>query len=281
MLDSFRGWVLSVLRVPAEPQAPTGAPGSLRVFRAARGYLWICLLRWGWRQAATLAGLAFAIVFFHRMGQGQVRSPDLPLGGWLPWVQGFEVLGLLLFLLQLPFTLLLTLLDYEQRWYLVTDRSLRIRTGIWTVEEMTMTYANVQELTVHQGPVQRLLGIADLKVRSAGGGTVQQEGHSVRETHAGYFHGVDNAEEIRDLILAHLRGLRDAGLGDPDEVRGPGNASGVGGAAMTASTGMDHPGILEAAQSVLLEARALRQCLDASTGAGEERGRSSTPSAEA
>jgi hypothetical protein len=35
--------------------------------------------------------------------------------------------------------------------------------------------------------------------------------------HIGYFRGVDNADEIRDLILAQMRGMRDSGLGDPDE----------------------------------------------------------------
>jgi hypothetical protein len=35
--------------------------------------------------------------------------------------------------------------------------------------------------------------------------------------HEGYLRGVDNAEEIRDLILGHLRRLRDTGIGDPDD----------------------------------------------------------------
>ena len=37
--------------------------------------------------------------------------------------------------------------------------------------------------------------------------------------HTGFFHGVDNAEEIRDLILNRLRRFRETGLGDPDEAR--------------------------------------------------------------
>ncbi len=35
--------------------------------------------------------------------------------------------------------------------------------------------------------------------------------------HLGYSRGVANAAEIRDTILAHLKRLRSAGLGDPDE----------------------------------------------------------------
>ena len=33
----------------------------------------------------------------------------------------------------------------------------------------------------------------------------------------GYFRGVDNGEEIRDLMLERLRVLRSAGLGDLDD----------------------------------------------------------------
>jgi hypothetical protein len=48
------------------------------------------------------------------------------------------------------------------------------------------------------------------------------------------FRGVDNPEEIRDLISQRLRRLRDAGLGDLDDVQtakgGPGNATAFRGA---------------------------------------------------
>ncbi len=101
-------------------------------------------------------------------------------------------------------------LDYELRWYVVTDRSLRIRTGIWKVQELTMSFANLQQVMLSQGPVQRFLGIADVLVQSAGGGG-SEHGHQTRESslHAGYFHGVDNAAEVRDLILARLRHFRE------------------------------------------------------------------------
>jgi len=32
-----------------------------------------------------------------------------------------------------------------------------------------------------------------------------------------YFHGVDNAEEIKELIQERMRRFSDAGLGDPDD----------------------------------------------------------------
>ena len=111
-------------------------------------------------------------------------------------------------------------LDYEMRWYLVTDRSLRIRSGLWNVEEMTMSFANLQQVMVTQGPLQRLLGIADVRVQSAGGGGGTSDKQQARgdNMHTGVFHGVEHAIEVRDLVLNRLRHFRETGLGDPDEV---------------------------------------------------------------
>jgi membrane protein YdbS with pleckstrin-like domain len=137
-------------------------------------------------------------------------------------ITAIELIGALTFLVQLPFSLAAARLDYEMRWYIVTDRSLRIREGIMRVREMTLTFANVQNITVRQGPLQRLLGIADVVVRTAGGGG-SSEGHGESSgtagasMHVGKLRAVDNAVEVRDLILERLRRWRDSGLGDPDD----------------------------------------------------------------
>lgn len=131
----------------------------------------------------------------------------------------FEIGGVLLYLVQLPVTFLLTRLDYALRWYMVTDRSLRIRHGIWTISESTMSFANIQQVVVSQGPLQRLLGLSDVKVQSAGGGGGEEGTSHDRENdmHLGLFHSVTNPAEIRDLILERLRRYRESGLGDPEE----------------------------------------------------------------
>ena len=72
--------------------------------------------------------------------------------------------------------------------------------------------------------------------------------------HIGYFRGVDNAEEIRDLILGRMRGLKDSGLGDPDEPE-------------AAPPPIGSPGHVDdlaaAARELLAEARALRAAMGA------------------
>lgn len=173
-----------------------------------------------------------------------------------PWsmdvVAVIELLTIAGFLVQLPFTFAAVRLDWELRWYIVTDRSLRIRAGIWSLQESTMSFANLQQVEVSQGPLQRLLGIADVRVQSAGGGGVTEHGkHEGESLHTGIFHGVDNAQEIRDLVLERLRQFRHAGLGDPDEA----HATPAPTAPIPEATAGD---ALAAAREVLAEARALR-----------------------
>ncbi|MCF7687091.1 MAG: PH domain-containing protein [Cephaloticoccus sp.] len=147
------------------------------------------------------------------------------LAAWPDWtttmILWVEYGAIVLFILQLPVTLVAARLEYEQHWYIVTDRSLRIRTGLFSLQEATMSFANLQQVEVKQGPLQRLLGIADVRVQSAGGGSTGGNGHhkggADHSMHSGVFHGVDNPDEIRDLILTRLRLFRAAGLGDPDD----------------------------------------------------------------
>jgi membrane protein YdbS with pleckstrin-like domain len=169
----------------------------------------------------------------------------------MPLVEIAELLGIIGFILQLPVTFAAVRLDWELRWYIVTDRSLRIRAGLWSLQESTMSFANLQQVEVTQGPIQRLLGIADVRVQSAGGGGGVAKGHEHHDSlHTGVFHGVDNAPEIRDLILERLRHFRQAGLGDPDDHHQSAEAE-----PRPVGTGDS----LAAARELLEEARAMRR----------------------
>jgi len=240
------------LKVPPEPEPPLGSPGSVRVFNAAPGYYHYRLVLWGIKQLGTAIGLIVGLAFL----AGGVEFAAIPIGREVAML--LEAVGIGLFLVQLPLSFLMVRLDYRYRWYMITDTSLRIREGLLSVRERTMTFANIQNLSLKQGPVQRLFGISDLQVRTAGGGS-ESVGESKKEMaeamnmHIGYFRGVDNAEEIRDLILGRMRGMRDSGLGDPDEP-------------LTAPVPVEPAGesgdLVAAARDLLAEARALRGVLE-------------------
>jgi len=252
--DPSRG-LLRLLRVPPEPHLPAGEPGSARVFRAAPNYWRLKMLQWGARQALTVFGFVFLMTFLFAAPESVVindkgKQRSVPLANVIAVARGLEVAAVVLWLAQLPVTFALIRLDYELRWYVVTDRAARLREGVLTLTEMTFTLQNVQDIRIRQGPLQRLLGLADVELRTAGGSEASpgQPGHgssTSRNLHLARFRGVDNAEMIRDLVLERMKRARDAGLGDPDDAAGAPEVSG--------------PSALErAAQELLAESAALR-----------------------
>ncbi len=234
------GWVrsllLSVMMVPPEPHPPEGSASSVRIFRAGRNYYRFRILCWAasslW-SAFVLTVIAFGI---------ERASRKFPPWGVSLW-HGLAVAGLLFFLASVLWALVQQQLNYDLRWYIVTDRSLRVRHGIISTHELTTTFANIQEIRVSAGPLQKLLGLADLEIQSAGGGGGGGP-HGQSGGHLARFSGLDNANEIRDYLVNSLRQYRDSGLGEADHTPSPQSSS-----------------ALAAAQLVLAEARALRAAL--------------------
>lgn len=217
-MSGWREPVLRLMKVPPEPSPPPGAPP--RVFRAAKNFFTLKVIAWiiGNLIMATVV-IWLAILLLYVMPADTPPSARLTVG---------IVFGLASAILLIRLTLgyAVMRLDYELRWYMISDRAIRIREGILTVREKTIALANIQNTAVNQGPLQRLLGIADIEVTTAGGGgsQVQQKGKGAQigeAMHVGHFRGVDNAQEIRNLILERVRLHRDAGLGDADEHHDP------------------------------------------------------------
>jgi hypothetical protein len=228
-------WLLHLLRVPPEPHLPAGEPGSARVFRAAPNYWRLKLLQWTAKQAVTVFGFVFLMTFLQAVPDSVLindegRARRVPVTRAIAIARGLEVFAVALWLAQLPLTFAVNRLDYELRWYVVTDRAARLREGVLTLTEMTFTLQNVQDIRIRQGPLQRLLGLADVELRTAGGSEASpgHQGHgssTSRNLHLARFRGVDNAEMIRDLVLERMKRARDAGLGDPDDAAGPPDAA--------------------------------------------------------
>jgi membrane protein YdbS with pleckstrin-like domain len=236
MYAPLRQLVLRVLRAPGEaPEAPAGSHASVQVFRASPRYLRYRLLVWAIASSVVAVALAIAIAAT-AIAQEWLALALVALGGMLAACAIF-------------LTYFVVRIEYEVRYYVVTDRSLRVREGAWTVREMTLTYANVQNLRVTQGPLQRLFGFSNLRVDTAGGGGVQSAKHSGGgRGHSVTVAGVENAVELRDLVLAHLRARgAGTGLGDPDDER----------AAAARGQPFGGPRVAEALRAIAAEARAL------------------------
>ena len=215
MYNAFRNWTERVLRIPADPDPPPGDEGSTQLFRAAPNYYRYLLVQWVLRTV-----IAVAVVVPMEIVP-MITSLNRAVDRAIPQAFIFRapVLIIAVVVMQRLFALALVRLDFEKRWYLVSNRSLRVREGVVKLREMTITFANIQNISISQGPIQRLLGLADLRVDTAGGGSQKKEKEGEENLHGVRFRGVNNAAEIRELINSRLRELKDTGLGDQDDAR--------------------------------------------------------------
>lgn len=201
----FKDLALALMKAPTKsPDPPAGSEGEVQVFRASRNYLtYRLLVFWFIISLNWLVPWAILIAWLF--------EPDEP------YVIILAVLYALVLLMIQICVYFAIRIDYDMRYYIVTDRSLRIREGAFIVKEKTISFANVQNLRVTQGPIMRLFRIWHLNVDTAGGGSAQGE-HGERVPHRVKMAGIENAPEVRDLIRSRMRQFATStGLGDLDD----------------------------------------------------------------
>lgn len=212
----YRGvWSIVVgwFRVPGGPPRPPARAGDVvEVFHPAPGYLrYLKFLFW-----LGLFALDICIIV-----------PWLILCFVMPWIGALIAIPVLAAAFVPDIIAYLALhLRVDTMWYGLTDRSLFIRRGIWIIHETTITYENIQNATVRQGPLQRYFGISTLEVRTAGGGTPGPHGGARPGGHIGLLEGIADAARLRDLIMDRARRSKSAGLGDEREAQA--HATGAG-----------------------------------------------------
>jgi membrane protein YdbS with pleckstrin-like domain len=241
----LKALVLRCLRLPERPpDPPAGGYRVLQVFRASPRWLRYRFVLWWIAAGMTMFGLSVGIV-------GTLIAHKPIISAVLLLVMCVEIAVLV-------FSWFCVRIEYDLRTYVVTDRSLRVREGAWVFKEMTLTYANVQNVQVLQGPLQRMFGIQDLRVDTAGGGGgMKHEGHGATG-HNVTLAGLENAHEVRDLILSYVKVAgRGSGLGDLDD---PEHARPITGVALPASSS-----VIEALRAVRASAQALRQSAERRT----------------
>ena len=241
--------LLRLLRIPGEPQAPPGSHASVKAFRASPKFLQYLIATWMVNQIFAALGLVFTLIGVPILAQFDIEIPVLTNISQQSWFRTIEYFAVFGFFVQLFFGLFLIRLRYEQRWYLVSRSALRIREGLFFISEQTLTIANIQNMKVTQGPIQRIFGISDLSVETAGGGDALEE--ATEGLHQGVLRGLENAREVRDQLRDAIAQFRDSGLGDPDE---PAQRKD------TAPT-VDEQNTVAAAERALFASRQLREVL--------------------
>jgi len=188
-------------RVPQAPPTLPAAPGEApRSVRPSEGWLRMRKFQF-WLALTIIDGLLLAVwlVLFW-----QARTVALWLAApWLVLIVAPDVVAYVAIHLR-----------YDTTWYVLGERSVRIRRGVWRIEEKTFTYENVQNVEIHQGPVQRYFGVSNLVIQTAGGGGGGTPHTAGASAHTGLIEGVHDAQEIRESIMRRVRVARGAGLGD-------------------------------------------------------------------
>jgi len=226
------GVLVRALRVPDEPPTLPVRDGDTSMqFQPAPGFLEYMKF-WFW--------VAFIVI-------------DLAIAGvWVVIVTnntsaGLALLPVAVFLAFAPDIVAYIAIHvrYDTTWYVMTGRSLRIRRGVWRIHETTVTFENVQNVRVTQGPLQRAFGIANVIVETAGSGAGEGAAAAQTVKNMAVIEGVNDAAAIREQIMSRVRASRSAGLGDEA------SDSGAGAPAWT-------PAHLEVLRAIRDEARALR-----------------------
>ena len=200
MSGVLQGLVLRLLDVDTHaPPLPAG--GSPRVFRASRDFLRYSIVKWLLGHVVGVTALTIAVV---------TSCIDLNAQGHTTLARVIPGLVLVMVVVVALVSYAIVQLDYQLRWYVVTDRSIRIREGALVQREMTLTLANVQNLRLSQGPLQKLFGIADVVVETAGGTSSLDTGGTAA------LRGVRDAAALREELHALAERHRGTGLGDVD-----------------------------------------------------------------
>ncbi len=190
------------LKVPEEPPQIRGADDeNIVAFRPSEGFLRYMKFFF-WIGLVLFDGILFLI--------------------WLAFLFAQPILGIIIAPIVFAVMIIPDIvayiaihLRYDTTWYVLSDRSMRLRRGIWFIHETTITYDNIQNVSIRQGPLQRHFGFANVLVETAGGGSKGGSGEEAGGlSHAGLVEGVSNHDEIRNQILAKWKQSRSAGLGD-------------------------------------------------------------------
>lgn len=202
MYRGIWGVLVRWFRVPSKPPTLPDSTGAARAFQPSESFL---------RYLQTIFWVVMLLIDGAILLVWLSIAANSPRTAWI-----LAVPFLILAIIPDIIAYIAIHLRYDTTWYVMSDRSVRIRRGIWTISEVTVTYDNVQNVAITQGPLQRWFGFSNLEIETAGGGGGGAKGKAGAhpDAHSARIEGIENAQAIRDLIMERVRLSRSAGLGD-------------------------------------------------------------------
>jgi membrane protein YdbS with pleckstrin-like domain len=89
--------------------------------------------------------------------------------------------------------------------YVLEDDKITVTKGVWWKTNSFVPYNRITNINIYQGPISRRFGLGKLSIQTAGFSGTSSSGAKVAEA---VIFGVKNFEEIKDIIIKFVRGMK-------------------------------------------------------------------------
>jgi membrane protein YdbS with pleckstrin-like domain len=134
-----------------------------------------------------------------------------PISEFMPEMAGIYIAAIII--LPLAFIIYWNPLYYRSVVYRLDNEEMSWKRGVWFRQTGIVPYNRITNVDISQGPLMRIYNISDLKIQTAG--------YSGQKNSEIAIKGIDNPEEIRDIILSYVRNRKpQASVTGGEEERG-------------------------------------------------------------
>ncbi|MBA7687333.1 hypothetical protein ES703_95794 [subsurface metagenome] len=89
--------------------------------------------------------------------------------------------------------------------YILEDDKITVTRGVWWRTKSFVPYNRITNINIYQGPISRRFGLGRLSIQTAGFSGTSSSGAKVAEA---VIFGVKNFEEIKDVIINYVKGIK-------------------------------------------------------------------------
>lgn len=153
------------------------------------------------------------------MDPSSITRPD-------PALNTYYLITSALTLFLFPFVYIPLYFKYNTLRYRFDEEGVSMSWGRFFQRETYLTYKRIQDIRVSRGVIQRRLGLSELALQTASGGSSAEM----------KIEGIKDADALRDFLYERMRGARDGeedgagGMGSgPEGAPGAGAGGGIGG----------------------------------------------------
>jgi len=89
--------------------------------------------------------------------------------------------------------------------YVLEDDEIIVTKGVWWKTKSVVPYNRITNINIYQGPISRYHGLGKLSMQTAGFSGVSSSGHRTAEAE---IFGIENFEEIKDMVMNFVKGMK-------------------------------------------------------------------------